>query len=112
MGSYTSPTPDTWVTARIITGGLWAWILTIPPTWVRGRRRPSAGGFGDTAVLPATAQTCSSSRGIRLTRAAFGWAAKQLSGYKLARPGPVSRLTTGRLRIGSVSTIVTPIWAV
>ena len=55
-----------------------------------GRQQRSAAGFGDTAALPATAQTCSWSQGTRSTQAATGWAAKQLF---VCKPG---RLWTGQ----------------
>ena len=59
-----------------------------------------------------TALTCLWSRVTRSTRAAIGWVAKQLSGCKPDRLGPVSLPTTGRLPIGSRSITAIPILAV
>ena len=52
------------------------------------------------AALPATALTCLWLRGTHLTRAAIGWAAKQLFGCKQGRSGPANLPTTGRRPIG------------
>ena len=72
----------------------------------------SAAASGDTAVSPATALTCSLSRGTRLTLAATGWVAKLLSVCKPVRSGADRPLTTGRLPIGFHLITVTPIWVV
>jgi hypothetical protein len=93
--------------AALITVGWWASISITPPTCMPGRRQRLAVAFGDTAVLPATVQTCLSSQGTLLTRAATGWAAKLSFGCKLVRPGLVSRLTIGRLSTGFPSIIAT-----
>src|SRR6266404_8998223 len=111
MGSCTCPTLDTWATARITMGGLWAWILITLPMCMLGPQPPSVAAFGDTVVLPATARTCSWSRVTPLTQGVTGWAAKRSFACKLDRPGPVNLPTIGCLPIGSVSTTAIPILA-
>ena len=110
MGSCTSPTLGTWATARITMDGLWAWISITLPMCMPGPQPPSAAASGDTVVLPATGRTCSWLQETPLTQGVTGWAAKRSFACKPDRPGPVSPPTTGRLRIGSVSTTATPIW--
>ena len=46
-------------TAAIIMAGLSAWTSTILPMCMAGRQQRLAAAFGDTAALPAMAQTCS-----------------------------------------------------
>jgi hypothetical protein len=77
-----------------------------------GLQRLWAAASGDTAALPAMAQTCLSSQGTPSIRAATGWVAKPLSVCRRDRHGRVNLPTTGHLAIGSILITVTPIWAV
>ena len=74
-------------------GNYHGWVVGVDinnPTNVHGWATTAwAAAFGDTAALPAMAQTCLSSQGTRSIRAATGWAAKLSSDCKPARPGPV-----------------------
>src|SRR5437667_8597444 len=89
--------------------GWLASISTIVPSSAPGLRQQLAAASGDMVALPATALTCSWLRVTHSTRAAIGWAAKQLFACRLGRPGPVSLPTIGRLPIGWISIIATAI---
>src|SRR5262249_21174192 len=100
MGLCTSLTRDTWAIAATITAGLLAWRLIILLTSKPGPRQRLAVEFGDMAALLVMVPTCLWLQATRSTQAVTGWAAKQSSGCKPGRFGPVSQPTTGPRLIG------------
>src|SRR5206468_11658173 len=96
-----SLTPDTGAIVARIMGGLLERKSTIRPLSRRGRQQPSVAGLGAMAVLPVMAITCLWYRETLSTLELTGAVAKRVVGCKLGQSFVASRLTTGRLAIGS-----------
>src|SRR6476661_884409 len=94
----------TWVTAPPTTAG-WSVLTSIILLMLEdGPQQQLVAEFGATAAWPAMASTCLWLRATHSTRAAIGWAAKQLFGCKPDQPSLVNRPTIGCQPTGSRST--------